>query len=528
MSASSKRLAAITLGSWFILLLISGMIPQRISYDPALGFTALKQYLKGESPSINHFTSPDPKDLSRDTTYWIYWWPPSSQFLAYPLMKIGLTLKQAIRILVLFCIGLGALGWSIWISRFEFPSLWKIVLAASFPWIPYGNRGFSSYSAETLVFGLAPWILLATALLAERWESDKESRGALITTGVLFAFSYWVKYTLVFIPIGCIAYLTIQTLRSGKSRQFLELMVVSGLLICSVFSLNVMNWLLSKSLNPISCTLHPLFRWEDLFFAVSLFPIALANADLFWKFTFMHPIYGLYLKFPGVASMVDNTPMWLAWMGLPGALWILWIISHRRRGHRETDLSAVCLFTTFFILLALFIVSFSKLYQSRYVAATALAILPLCLQTISSERFGLKKIIFLGMAAFYIWLPLFSKVANIGKYVIKTHFLGLKPNAADSIIEGLGNKNNGDKVWLVLDPRQALQIGGRIIFIPDQNSLKIYRSSKPLHISLILPSEIEQNGYGEKIRRAFPQITSWKKCPLEGTTLNEWAAEIKP
>ena len=502
------------------------MIPQRISYDPAWGFTALKEFMNGTTPSVNHLTSPAPEDLSRDTTRWIYWWPPSSQFLVYPLMRTGLTLEQAVRLIVLFCIGFGALGWSIWVSRFDLPLSWKIALATGLPWMRYASNTLFRYSTETFVFGFAPWILLATALLAQRWKSGKTTRAAVAATGILFALSYWIKYTLVFIPIGCALYLTFQAARSGKRRQLFELAFAIGSLIFGVFSLNLVNWFLSKQLNPISATLHPSFRWEDLFFAFSFFPMALADANSFWKFAFMHPAYGLFTKFPNAASIVKGTSMWLGWVGLPGVGWIIWSIAHRRRGHKETDLSTVCALTAFCLILALFIVSRVPVYESRYIAAAGIAILPLCLQTLSSTKPGWKKIVFSTMAAFYVWLPLIGGAAAIGVHAAKGRFFGLRPDLSDVIPKDLQAGKNEDNVWVVTDPRHALQIRGRTIIIVDQN-LRTYRSSKPLSVSLILSPDIERNGYGERVRKSFPQVASWEKRQLEGTALIEWTAEIR-
>ena len=165
----TRLLPWLALVSSLVVVLASWRTPQSLFADPSWQLKALQQHMAGRSPTINTLVQPDPRDISRDHFEWISWWPIGTNVLVYPLLRMGLSIGTAVRVLAALALILGSLGFAYWVRIFRLPLGIGIALAIGIPWIRYANFSLFQYAAEGLVFGICPWILVGAFQLRSRW-----------------------------------------------------------------------------------------------------------------------------------------------------------------------------------------------------------------------------------------------------------------------------------------------------------------------------------------------------------------------
>jgi hypothetical protein len=148
--------------------------------DPSWQLKALQQHLAGQSPTINTLVQPDSRDISQDHLEWISWWPIGTNAFVYPLLRMGLSIGTAVRVLAAVALILGSVGFGYWVQVFGLPQWLAIALAIGIPWILYATLSLFQYAAEGLVFGICPWLLVGAFRLRSRWmvQRNESSRGS--------------------------------------------------------------------------------------------------------------------------------------------------------------------------------------------------------------------------------------------------------------------------------------------------------------------------------------------------------------
>jgi len=238
-----RRLPLLAFLSSVLIVLAVSRTPQSLFSDPSWQLKALQQHLAGEAPTFNTLVQADPRDLSQDVQEWISWWPIGTNLLVYPLLRAGMTMGIAIRVLADLALILGSVGFGYWLRLFRLPAWLAMTLAITIPWIRYANLSLFQYAAEGLVFAVCPWLLLGAFRLRSRWASQhRESHSFLAGYGLLLGFAYWMKYSAVFISAGVLVHLR----RHGNpalllSRDVLVTISAVFLAVMTVFSARAME-----------------------------------------------------------------------------------------------------------------------------------------------------------------------------------------------------------------------------------------------------------------------------------------------
>ncbi|OLE11582.1 MAG: hypothetical protein AUG89_09390 [Acidobacteria bacterium 13_1_20CM_4_56_7] len=373
--AGSQRgphlLPFIAMLSSLVLVLAVWHTPQSLFSDPSWQLKALQQHLAGQSPTINTLVQPDPQDLSQDHLEWISWWPIGTNVLVYPLLRMGLSIGSAVRVLAALGLILGSVGFGYWVRIFRLPQWLAIALALGIPWIRYANLSLFQYAAEGLVFGICPWLLVGAFRLRSRWtDQHNENFLWLAGFGVLLGLAYWLKYSAVFISAGVLAHLAITAWKLRSRRSFFELAVLSGVFTGLIGILNVLNHLMGAAMNAL--TEHPtlVLDWHLPFNIVGLMAMSMADADGLARYILFHP----------GRNLLPFNYLTLCYLGLPGGFMLFWLLTHRH-SNPALLLSRDVLLTVSALFVAIMTVFSARAMEARYIAAIGIALIPAVLDS---------------------------------------------------------------------------------------------------------------------------------------------------
>jgi len=561
--ANSKRfnvlLFLVLVSSLTVVLLVKDT-PQGLYSDPAGQMKALQQYLAGKSPSSNQIVCPDPDDLSRDAAGWISWWPPGIQLLAYPLMVNGIALGDSLRIITIICFIFGSLGWVKWFSLFGLPLWVQVAFAIVIPWMHYPNNALFLYSAEILSYASAPWILLVTYRLSEKWEQRKYlSAGAIIMHalfGLVIGFCYWLKYSTILISLGVLLFLGLKGFykRSTNLSSIMPCFVVAVIFFAiPVVSLNFANYKLDGLASPVISRLAINLRWENILFILANPVLAMADAGSLWNYVLLHPAHGILQLLPGAiygdSGVASGGIVWIGFIGLPGSIFLLWVLTRPSSYGNLQRLALTVFFTGLAAMFATWSLSINGAsYEARFIAPISIAILPLVIQKGYYLWRGRSRTVrwLLTLAAiFYIVIPLaYGGISVIGKvmrmpsdYKVGPEHI-YDPLLADHNLEGvldklMQNVSAYSDIWYLPSSLTALHFSGRAIIvnadfenIDDLRAMR-YISSSPLRVRMLLPVHFEKNGKGQVIRGSFIQSDGWKQSKIEGCKYTLWTTTLK-
>jgi len=533
--------------------------PQGLYSDPAWQIKALQQYLAGESPSFNHCVMPQAEDLFQGKAGWIGYWPPGTQLLAYPLMANRIVAGDAIRIIAIVCLVLGSLGWVRWFSLFNFPPWVKISLAILLPWMHYPSNALFMYSAEILVYASAPWILLLTYRLSNIWKQRKFGLGIILMSaplGFALGFVYILKYSAVFVSLGALVYLGlfVYNLHKNTNRHLCVRVLISFLLVIVFFIIpiatyNLINYKFGGYLNQITLRAEFNLRWENSVFILANPALIAADADSLWNYVLLHPTHGLLKDFSWPDPGSQESSMWLALVGLPGGLLLLWLSLYSDVPGGKRSLALSVFFTSLVVMLGIWTVSRIAIsYQARYLAGASIAILPLAIQAgfslWSHNRSRIIRLVLICGAISYIVIPLlYGGVSVIAKVMRTPRDYKVGPSRiynhllAQHDLAGVRDRllryfSADTDIWYIPEPMSALDLPGRAIIthadFEDKNELerRRYISRMPLRIHALLPPIFEANGKGQIIRKSFVQAKNWVMTKIDGCNYFVWTATI--
>lgn len=557
---SSSLLVLTFISSILVVLLVSGT-PQGLYSDPAWQMKALQQYLVGESPSFNHLVTPRANDLSLDKAEWIFWWPPGTQLLAYPLMANGISMGDALRIIAIVCLILGSLGWVKWFSLFSLPLWSKVLLAIALPWMRFHSNALFMYSAEILVYASAPWLMLATHSLTQDWTHKERSLVWIASTSVILGISlglvYILKYSAVFISLGILSYMGIVVygVCKNKNRFSCWHTVISFVLAIIFFAIpvvlfNVLNYIMGRAMNPVTVRIGLNLRWENFLFCLGNPALAITDADAVWRYLLLHPQYGILRSYPWLDSVCGSVSIWLGLIGLPGGVLLLWLILYPYAYDSLKRLALALFFTNLVAIFCVWSLSQgSASYESRYIAYASMAVLPIAIQggkfLWSRARSKIVKIVLAVAAIFYVAIPLaYSGVSVIGKVIRTPKNYAVGPAhiynhlLASVDLAGVRHKLMQDfvtdkDIWYLPEPISALDISDRAVVthadftdIDELRKVKFF-SSLPLRVHVLLPPHFEENGKGEVIRSSFIQAGEWEKKEIKGSKYICWRTTLQ-
>lgn len=535
----SKRpsclLPFLALVSSLIVVLATWRTPQSLFADPSWQLRALQQHLAGQSPTINTLVQPDSRDISQDHFEWISWWPIGTNVLVYPLLRMGLGIGSAVRVLAALALILGSLGFGYWVRIFRLPHWIAIALAIGIPWIRYANLSLFQYAAEGLVFGICPWLLVGAFRLRSRWTEQRNEKVVwLLGYGVLLGFAYWLKYSAVFISIGALAHLAITVCRQPRRRSFFELAMVGGLFCLVVGVLNVLNHAMGAAMNAV--TEHPSFLldWRLPFNLVGLMAMAMADADGLARYVLFHP----------GRSLLPFNYLTLCYLGLPGGVVLFWLLV-RRHASPAVLLSRDVLLTLSALFVAVMTVFSARAMEARYIAAIGIALVPAAFESafhLAPKTLRAARPLLLAAGIIYLAIPMaYGAFSVLGKIARTPAYrsgpsglynpLFATTDAMSPVAELTAGFNPDSDVWYLTEAFTAMDLPGRAIlqhadFLPVARLNQTFQTSKPLRIHLLLPPWFEQNGKGAAIRGEFLGAGNWSSRTVPGMIYVEWTASL--
>jgi hypothetical protein len=503
--------------------------------DPSWQLKALQQHLAGQSPTINTLVQPDSRDISQDHLEWISWWPIGTNAFVYPLLRMGLSIGTAVRVLAAVALILGSVGFGYWVQVFGLPQWLAIALAIGIPWILYATLSLFQYAAEGLVFGICPWLLVGAFRLRSRgWFSAMKVR---VAPGIRRA----ARLRLL-AEIFCRLDLPRRARPSGNhclaGTQATELHRTGDrwrTLFFVVGVLNLLNHAMGAAMNAI--TEHPPFvlDWRLPFNLIGLMAMAMADADGLARYVLFHP----------GRSLLPFNYLTLCYLGLPGGLLSYWLLG-RRHSNPALLLSPDVLLTLSALFVAVMTIFSARAMEARYIAAIGIALVPAALESafhVTPKTLRAARPVLLAAGIIYLAIPMayggFSVVGKIARTPssYRTGPSGLynplfaSTDARTPVAELTADFNPESDIWYLTEAFSALNLPGRAIiqhadFLPVARLNQTFQTSKPLRIHLLLPPWFEQNGKGARIRAEFPRAINWSSRIVPGMNYVEWTATL--
>ena len=514
-------------------------VVQGVYSDAANQLKAVQQRLAGESTSINVSVHPESTDLSKDASQWILWWTPGTQLVVYPLMRTGLSLGQALRVVAAVALIAGSLGWATWFSYFAMPDAVLLALAAVFPCVRYGSNSLFLYSAEPLVFAAGPWMLVATVLFLG--ENRLRPRGHVFHAilGLGLGAAYWLKDSLAFVVVGALVTVAIVEWRA-HSRQLIGWLgrcAAIGVGAAIPFlTLSTMNRVYGGSTTKVAVglTAH-LVNWRFLVDALALPALQMTDTFSLWDYVLMHP-----------SHPVLHDVIWLSVIGVPGGALMWWLFIRPAVASTAGVLARMVLVCSLGILVGIWTISAAVDHMPRHIATAAFAILPLVISE-GWQRWprllGMGRLTLAAAGLFYVCLPLtYGAVSVVAK--VRRFPSGYRPGPAHiynpqlaerdvaSVRETLLARTSPDAVWYLSDALSALDLPGRSITVSADFELledltqSTYVTSTPLKVRALFPARFETDGKGDAIRHSFRQAGPWTSAKIPGSDYWLWTADL--
>ena len=179
-------------------LIIGLLHPPVVAYDAAVG--VLEWHTLANGGPFNSILRADPADIAKDVVFPVHWYSPGQHLVPGLFTKLGLKLGTACSITSALCMFGGLLGWARLIKRIapDRRLSARIVLLI-------GTLGYTAsltrvyWGGETLIFGVTPWILLASLSIPHGgpWR-------AIGLVSVLGTLAFFAKLTGVLVVIAAI------------------------------------------------------------------------------------------------------------------------------------------------------------------------------------------------------------------------------------------------------------------------------------------------------------------------------------
>lgn len=541
-----RELYAALLGCALVLI-IGLRSHQSVSWDPASQLIAVKQFAAGEVPTLNHVSMPLPSNLRWSFNRWIREWPPGLNIVVYPLTAwLGLTLGTAIRSTAIAMLLCGSVGWALWARKILFSIKWRITYALSVPLLHYSCYNLLTFSCESFLFGLAPWLLLSAERCgsdAKRWRQKLMGGWWLLLEMACFAsfvaVLYWLKYSSVLLSIGCVAFVASRSFGNSAQPSLRGLLFTILLFAVPLALMDLVGVSMGGTRNRLLALPAWKPQWEYLLHALTL------NASAFADFEFLVLELMKDYKFNlDVSGGVDSSLL-VPILALPGSAVLLWLILLDRRSSPQIHLMRYLLACEIVLLLGMWSLSKAGVgFHARYVAVVSIALLPYVLQRglelFSASDLPLRAFL-AGLFAVYFALPfgygalhLVRESGRRQEYASTPQGLydqwlsgRAKPAPLDRLLKGFNSKRD---VWYTFEPSIALHLPGRVLLKtlrPGQNyfhSTETIHSSSPIRLRVLLPSWMAPADY---FRRSIPGAVSWIRID-HSDRLTEWIGWVVP
>ena len=519
--AAAPKMRAALLGtavSCVLLAIISTLIPQGLYTDPSWQLKALQQWRAGESSNLNCLVEPNPADLSQDRGEWISWWSFSVPVLAAPLLSLGLSVGSAIRVLSLTGLVVGAFGWALWASRLLSHKLLLPILAALLPFLHYAVQPLFFFSAESFVFAAVPWVLLAVIRVHK-----SNSMPMHLVAGIFAGCLYFLKYSAVFVTIGCCLFLFLRT--RGLARA------VAGIgASLPILAVTLLNRHMGAAGNLVLASVSFHFSWSAVMAAFGNPSLIVADLDAMLRRLLFFPSHRLL-----------NSELWLPGIGLTGSIWLVWLVMSRKSRSEPAALAAVVFCSGVVALLAIWMVSSGASFEARHLAGCTLPLLPFVVSEVNERR----RLAHMLMLSIFVVAPLAYGPITLPVKVF--HQKRVIPGPSGVYNATLANSDVGltltflrsmysrnSDVWYIPDPVSSLDIPGRAVIrsavFTDLPRLEAerFRNFKTMRALILLSPDLEKSGRADLIRHSFVNAEEWTVIPIPDSPYRLWISTLRP
>ena len=201
-----------------------GLVP-----DAARGFMVWRSMQRGTP--FNVIREPDPRDISRDTQWFMTWWTPGQYAVPAAFTAVHLNLGQAMLATVVLSVISGVLGGYVLFTTLGFgPATAAASVAIIVAW-RYVGLAFRTYTGgEILLFGFLPWAVWLALKCRELRGRDVVALVALALAGTFLKSAFVVCALAIVISLALI-----RVLERRTTPVYLLKLAVGFLLPCAIY-----------------------------------------------------------------------------------------------------------------------------------------------------------------------------------------------------------------------------------------------------------------------------------------------------
>jgi hypothetical protein len=231
-----------------LLFVVACVRPYRVESDVAYQAKAAQQFVQGQSPRLNTLVLVDSKDLARDRSSWISWWPPAISAAFTVLLGMGLPVGVAGRVLAFFAMLAGVIGWIRVAVLLIRRSSWRLVAILIILLYPITSRlPVVLQEGDFASFAVQPWFYYWALCFATDSTrlGQQELRRNFWMGSLLLGLVYWLKYTAIFgaavVLVTMVVILLLSPSFASKRAMWLTILVGLALFCLPVVGLKLLN-----------------------------------------------------------------------------------------------------------------------------------------------------------------------------------------------------------------------------------------------------------------------------------------------
>ena len=503
-----------------------------LNNDAGMGFTVL-QSMRDGAP-FNVLVEPDSADIAKDAASFVAAWSPSQYALPALFQLIGLDLGQAIVLTVVFCAGIGIVGWYGLYRAMEFSPAVALLSCLLLELFQPFLFPFEEYNGgEIVMFAAAPWSAL---LVWSARDAGWVHRFLAVLTALALATAAKLS-GLIFVSAllaGLAAYHGWRAFDPSASsgRRPAPLHALRALTLATMPS--AVAWLLfvvafrvfwtSRGWTAVDQPLHPPFALSNIYFPVVA--TVLSSSGFGAAMGAVSALPASFAKLLGeqAVAYAIALPFCALWLGmlvqrlrapLGGTLWFM--------------LAACAAYVACFMVL--YHIGVAIYFDDRFYRPASLILLPGLVATLAAT--SSRPIRYLG-GAFILAMACYGVAAGAWHIAsVERRPVGMvgvrQPIASPGLLIhlhmrfGSTGERRADRVVYLPSPEMTLEVRGvrTISTFADHDRIETLRDRKYLgrvgELVIVLPATFLANGKADAILRSFRDYAPdrWKRTLID-------------